>query len=149
MYAAEILQTYLQGKNLLYLNRKNVLEPKVVEFITEFLEEDENHYKELRNNLPSYKSTFQYVYSNVFPEIYCSTEKRGFDLNSNFHIIFKNYKNKKQLESSLGKNPDNYEMVCNEANTSQQKPVNIDEFNEIQETEVQEPLKNKSKNDGM
>ena len=38
---------------------------------------------------------FQYVYSNVFPEIYCATEKRDFDLKSNFHIIFKTYKDKK------------------------------------------------------
>ena len=91
--------------NFLYLNDKKVLQPKVVEIITEFLDEDENHYKELRNNLSNYKSIFQYIYSNVFPEIYCSTEKRGFDLKSNFHIIFKTYKDKKQLESSLGKNP--------------------------------------------
>ena len=69
-------------KNFLYLNGKNVLKPRVVEIITEFLNEDENKYKELKNNLSSYKSIFQYVYSNVFPKIYCSTGKRGFDLKS-------------------------------------------------------------------
>ena len=105
MYAAKILQTRLEGKNFLYLNSKNVLQPKVLEIITDFLQRDKDNYKKLRNNLYSCKKIFQYVYSNVFPEIYCSTEKLGFDLKSNFHIIFKIYKNKKKLESSLGKKP--------------------------------------------
>lgn len=52
-------------KNFLYLNGKNVLKPRVVEIITGFLNEDENNYKKLKNNLSSYKSIFQYVYSNV------------------------------------------------------------------------------------
>ena len=101
------------------------------EITTHFLNEDEDNYKELRNNLSSYKSIFQYVYSNVFPEIYCSTEKRGFDLKSNFHIIFKTYKDKKQLESSLGKNLDNYESIRNETYTYEQKPINVDDFNDV------------------
>ena len=75
------------------------------------MDEDQSHYKELRKYLSNYESTFQYIYSNVFPEIYCSTEKRGFDLNSNFHIIFETYKDKKQLESSLGKNPEKYKNI--------------------------------------
>ena len=58
-------------KNFLYLNGKNVLQPKVFEIITDFLNEDENNYRELRNDLSSNKSNFQHVYSNVFPEIYC------------------------------------------------------------------------------
>ena len=69
-------------KNFLYLNGKNVLKPRVVEIITEFLNENENNYKKLKNNLSSYKSIFQYVYSNVFPKIYCSTGKRGFNFQS-------------------------------------------------------------------
>ena len=76
-------------KNFLYLNSKNVLQPKVLEIITVFLKEDENNYKEFRSNLSSYENIFQHAYSNVLPEIYCSTEKRGFDLKSSFHIIFK------------------------------------------------------------
>ena len=66
-----------QEKNFVYLNCKK------------FIEADDNNYRLLQNNLSSYKTIFQYVYSNVFPEIYCSTEKRGFDLKSNFHIMFK------------------------------------------------------------
>ena len=61
---------------------------KVLEIITDILQEDDDCYKELRNNLSSYKNIFKNIYSNIFPEIYCSSEKRGFDLKSNFHIIF-------------------------------------------------------------
>ena len=94
-HVCEILQAHLQGKNFLYLNGKIMLQPKVLEIITDFLNKNENNYKKLRKILSSYKRIFWYVYSNVFPEIYCSTEKRGFDLKSNFHITFKTYKDKK------------------------------------------------------
>ena len=104
-----------------------MLQPKVVEIITDFIKEDKNNYKQLRNNFSSYKSVFQYVYSNVFPEIYCATEKRRFDLISNFHIIFKTYKDKKQWESWR-----------NETKIYEQKPINIDEFNDVEKTEVRE-----------
>ena len=112
-----------------------MLQPKVSEIITEFLEEGEENYVSLRNNLSQYKSTFQYVYSNVFPEIYCSTERRGFDLKSTFHIIFKTYKDKKQMEQ-LGKSPQNYENICNKTFVYEQKPIKIDDFNEAEEKEV-------------
>ena len=125
-------------KNFLYLNGKNVLQPKVLEIISKFIDENKNNYKQLQNNLSSYKSIFQYVYSNFFPEIYCSTEKRGFDLKSNFHIIFKTYKDKKQLKSSLGKNPNNYESIRDEKNIYEQQPINIDQFNEIEDAEEKE-----------
>ena len=82
-------QHICKEKNFLYLNGKNVLQPKVSEVINDFLNEGEENYKDLRNNLSRYKNIFQYVYSNVLPEIYCSTERRGFDLKSSFHIIFK------------------------------------------------------------
>ena len=81
---------------------------------------------------------FQYVYSNVFAEIYCYTEKKGFDLNSNFYIMFKTYKDKKQLESSMGKNLANYETIQKETNIYEQKPVNITDFNDCEEAEVKE-----------
>ena len=78
MHASEFLQIYLQGKkNFLYLNGKNVLQPKGLKTITDFLKEDKENYKNLRNNLSSYNNIFQYVYSNVFPDIYCCTERRG------------------------------------------------------------------------
>ena len=45
---------------------------------------------------------------------------------------------KKKLESSLGKNPENYETIRNETNIQKQKPINIDDFNEVEEKEVKE-----------
>ena len=77
-------------ENFLYLNGKNVLE-----ILTSFLVEDEKNYVLLGNNLFQYNKIFQYVYSNVFPEIYCATDRRGFDLKSTFHIVFKTYKDTK------------------------------------------------------
>ena len=125
-------------ENFLYLNGTNVLQSKVLETIHNFLKESNNNCKDLRNNLSSYKNIFQYIYSNVFPEIYCSTEHRGFDLKSNFHIIFKTHKDKKQLEISLGKNPDNYETIRNDTSIFEQKPIKVDDFNEIEEKQVKE-----------
>ena len=81
---------------------------------------------------------FRCIYSSVFPEIYYSTEKCGFDLKSNFHIIFKTYNDKKQLESSLRNNPENYKNIRKETNIYEQKSVNIDDFNEVEEKEVKE-----------
>ena len=84
--------------------------PKVSEIINDFLSKGDENYKDLRNNLCQYKNISQHVYSNFFPEIYCSPKRRGFSLKSNFHIIFKTYKDKKKMEASLGKNP-NYEEI--------------------------------------
>ena len=101
-------------KNFLYLNGNNVVQPKVLEIITDFLNEQEENYKDLQNNLSSYINIFQYVYCNVFPETYCSNERRGFDLRSYSHIIFKSHKDKKLLEISLERNPGNYKTIRNQ-----------------------------------
>ena len=105
-------QHICKEKNVFFLNGKNVLQPKISERITKFLKEPDENYIELRHNSLEYKSIFQYVYSNVFPEIYCSTERRGFDPKSTFHIMFKTCKDKKTIKS-LGKNPQSYESVRN------------------------------------
>ena len=42
------------------------------------------------------------------------------------------------MESSLGKNPENYENIHKETNIYEQKPVTIDDFNEVEEKEVKE-----------
>ena len=135
-------QHICEEKIFLYLNDKNVLQPKVVEIITYFMQESEENYKDLRNNFSSYKNIFQYVYSNVFPEIYCFTKRRGFDLRSNFHIMCKTYKDKKKLEASLGKNPNNYEEIRNETSVYDQTPIKVHDFNEIEEKQVKEQVEN-------
>ena len=110
-----------------------MLQQNVLEIIKEFFDEDQSHYEELRNNLSNYKSIFQYICSNVFPELYCRTENSGFELKSNFHIIFKTYKEKNHLESSLGKNSENYENIRKETNIYEQRIVTIDDFNKVEE----------------
>ena len=77
------------------------------------------------------------MYCNVYPEVYCTIEKRGFDLKSNFHILFKTYKDKIQTRS-IEKNPNNYENIRKETNTYEQKAINIDDFNDSEEAEVKE-----------
>ena len=84
------------------------------------------------------------VYSNVYSEIYCSTEKRGFDLKSNFHIMFKTYKDKMQMRS-MGKNSINYENIRKETNIYEQKPVNVDDFNDSEEADVKERVGKRKK----
>ena len=42
------------------------------------------------------------------------------------------------MECSLGKNPENYESIRDETNTYEQKPINVDDFNEVKEKEVKE-----------
>ena len=138
MYASTVLPAHLQGEKLFYLNGENVLQPKVSEIINDFLNKGKENYKDLRNNSSQYKNMFQYVYSNVFPEIYWSAERTGFDFTSNFHIIFKTYKDKKKMEASLGKHPHNYAEIRDETCVYEQKPIKIDVFNEDEEKEVKE-----------
>ena len=65
---------------------------------------DEKNYSRLRNNLCQFKNIFQYVYSCVYPDVYCSTKRKGFDLKSLLQLVFKTYKYKKKNEQA-GKNP--------------------------------------------
>ena len=41
------------------------------------------------------KKIFQFVYATTYPEIYTFVEKRGSDLRNNFHLKFKEWKDKK------------------------------------------------------
>ena len=66
-------------------------------------------------------------------------------MKSNFHIIFKTYKDKKNWKASLEKNPDSYETIRDETNIYEQKAINIDEFYDVEETEVREQVKKKRK----
>ena len=59
-------------------------------------------------------------------------------MKSNFHIVFKTYKVKEKLEASLGKNLNNYKKIRNETSAYEQKPIKVDDFNEIEEKQVRE-----------
>ena len=76
----------------------------------------------LQEHLARYKDIFQYVYSHLFPELYTSSEKRGLDLKSNFHILFKTYRDKQIMrQQSLAKNQANYENEQPKKNTKTNK----------------------------
>ena len=92
---SEFYRLICREEYFLYLNSKNVLYPKVVEIVWKFIAEDDKNYNKLRNNVCQLKEIFQDVYAMVYPEIYCTTECRGFDLKSMFQLIFKTYKDKK------------------------------------------------------
>ena len=93
----------------------------------------------LQESLARYKDIYQYVYSHVFPEVYTTSEKRGFNLKSNFHILFKSYRDKQMMRQySLAKNQANYENEQpKEIHQHEQKPIkNFDEFSDSEEQEV-------------
>ena len=48
---------------------------------------------------------------------------------------------KKSWKVPLGKNPENYASIRNEWNIYEQKPINVDEFNDVEENEVSERVK--------
>ena len=93
VHAGCILQIYLQRGKFYLLKWQERFTARSVRN-TNFLAEDEKNCVLLRNNLSLHKNIFQYVYSNVLPEVYCTTERRGFDLKSTFHIVLKTYKDK-------------------------------------------------------
>ena len=40
----------------------------------------------------------------------------------------------------LGKNPQNYEGVCNKISVYEQKPIKIDDFNKAEESKIKERI---------
>ena len=59
--------------------------------------------------------------------------------------MFKTYKNKMQMERSIGERPANYKTTRKETNIYEQKPVNIDDFNDSEEAEVKERVEKRKK----
>ena len=85
-----------QEENFLYLNGKNVLHPRFSDMVCSFISHDGKNYELLRDNFCRFKDIFQYTYSIVYLGIYCSTERRGFDLKSSFQLVFKACKDEKR-----------------------------------------------------
>ena len=82
---------------------------------------------------------FQYVSSHLFPEVYTSSEKRGLDLESNFHILFKTYCDRQIMEhQSLAKNQANYENEHPKKKTYENEQKLIKNLNEFSNGEEQE-----------
>ena len=79
----------------------------------------------------------------MLPEIYATTEKRGIDLKSKFHILFKTYRDKAillQHQAITGtKHPSNYEAERTESSELEQKPIkNFKEFSDGEEEELKQ-----------
>ena len=135
----EFYRYICEEKNFIYLNGRDVSQPGVLEIVGEFIDQGKQNLRMLQEHLARYKDIYQYVYSHVFPEIYTTSRKRCFDLKSNFHILFKAYRDKQIIrQHSLAKNQANYEQrtVFNE---NEQKLIkNFNEFSDTEEQEVKE-----------
>ena len=111
-----------EEKNFIYLNGRDVGQPGVPNIVGGFLHQGKQNLRMLQEHLARYKDIFQYVYSHLFPEVYTSSEKRGLDLKSNFHILFKTYRDKQIMrQQSLAKNQANYENEQPKKNTKTNK----------------------------
>lgn len=108
-----------------------------------YIEKEEWNHNKLRNNLCQFKNISQYVYSCVYPEVYCSTERRGFDLTSSFQLVFKTYKDKKRLNKL--KKIKKYQVEWRESFENEQKPIEIDIFNNEEEKIVKERVEKRKK----
>ena len=90
----EFYRYICQEDNFKYLNGRDVSQPGVLEIVGKFIDQDKDNLRMLKKNLANYKDIFQYVYSHVFPKIYSTSEKRGIDPKSSFHIMFKLHRDK-------------------------------------------------------
>lgn len=126
------------------LDRKNILYPKIEEILWKFIAKDKKNYNKLRNNLCQFKEIFEYVYSMVYPKIYCTTNRRSFNLYSTFLLIFKAYKDKKKKFEQLSKDPKVFLKDRNEQKF-EQKLIEIDNFNNLEEVESCEKIEKEIK----
>ena len=78
------------------------------------------------------------MFIHVFPEIYVTFEKRGVDLKSSFHIMFKTFCDKMMVrQHQFAKNPANYKTENKETCEFEQKLIkNFDDFSDGEEEEI-------------
>ena len=128
-----------EEKNFIDLNGRDVGQPGVLEIVGGFIDQGKQNLRMFQEHLARYKDMFQYVYSHVFPKVYTTSKRRhSFDLKSNFHILFKTYRDKQIMrQQSLAKNQANYENEqAKETHENEQKPT--ENFNEFSDSEQQE-----------
>ena len=83
-----------EENNFIYLNGCDAGHPGVLKIVGKFINQKKENLRMLQEYLARYKDIYQYVYSHVFPEVCTTSERRGFDLKSNFLILFKSYRDK-------------------------------------------------------
>ena len=135
-----------QEDNFRYLNGRDVSQPRVLEIVGKFVDQDKNNLRLLQQCLTNYKDIFQYVYSCTYPEIYTMSEKRSIDMKSNFYILFKTFKDKILIkQQQLAKRAENFEAERNEESEFEQKPLlKFNEFNDEEEKEIKEQQREKN-----
>lgn len=79
----------------MYLNGKNVLYPCVTEIVWNHIRDDKEKFNNMTRKFVENKKIFQFAYSYSYHEIYSFVEKRSLDLRNEFHIGFKELKDKK------------------------------------------------------
>ena len=133
-----------EENNFIYLNGRDAAHPGVLEIVGKFIDQKKENLRMLQEYFARYKDIYQYVYSHVFPEIYMTSQRHEFDLKSNFHILFKSYRDKQLMrQHATVKNLSNYEDVKKEASEYEQKPIkNFDNFNDEEENEIKKKQKN-------
>ena len=94
---SEFYRYVCERNNFIYINGKDVSQPGMLEIVSNFIDKSKQNLHMLQENLARFKDIFQYVYSNVLSEVCTATEKRGFDLKSNFHILLKIYQDKMMM----------------------------------------------------
>ena len=120
---SEYYRYICKEKNFLYFNGRDVGQPTVLEIVGRFMDQGKQNLRMLQEYLAQYNDIYQYVYLHVFPEVYTTSEKRGFNLKTNFHILFKAYCDKRMIRQyQLAKNPANFEQQ-NKTNECEQKPI--------------------------
>ena len=130
---SEFYRYICPDENFKYLNGRDVNQSGIREIVGNFIDQKKDNLQLLQSNLASCKDIYQYVYVHLFPEIYSTTEKRGIDLKSNFHILFQSYRDKAILRQHQAitstKNSANFESKREESSEFQQKPIK--RFNEF------------------
>ena len=96
-FEAEFFKYIREEQNFMYLNGSDVNHPRVLEIVGNFIDQGKENFRVLQEFLYRYKDIYQYIYSHVFPEIYTTSEKRGFNLRSYFHRLFKAYPDKQMI----------------------------------------------------
>ena len=64
-----------------------------------YIKANENNFRKLKRKLIENQKIFQYVYTSVYPEVYSFVQKRGIDMRNNFHLKFKESKDRKNQYS--------------------------------------------------
>ena len=111
----------------------------MLEIVGGFIDQGKQNLRMLQEHLVRFNDIYHYVYSHVFPEVYTTSEKIGFDLKSNFHTLLKACRDKILIKTSIDRekssNLQNQKETC-EFDLKLIK--NFDQFSDSEEREVKE-----------